>query len=39
MAIDKSSEEYKKFKDLQKNIEIEQSFKEIEADIKKISKK
>ena len=36
MAIDKSSKEYVKFKEQQKTIEIEQSLKEIEADIKKI---
>jgi hypothetical protein len=38
MAIDKSSEEFKKFKETQKSIEIEQSLKEIEADIKKLKK-
>ena len=39
MALDKSSEEFTKFKEIQKNTEIELSFKEIEADIKKIVKK
>lgn len=38
MALDKSKEEFKKFKDIRKNIEIEQSLKEIEADIKKLKK-
>lgn len=38
MALDKSKEEFKKFKDTRKNIEIEQSLKEIEADIKKLKK-
>lgn len=38
MALDKSTEEFKKFKDIRKNIEIEQSLKEIEADIKKLKK-
>jgi hypothetical protein len=39
MALDKSSEEFTKFKEIQKNKEIEQSFNEIQADIKKIIKK
>ena len=39
MALDKSSKEFTKFKEIQKNAEIELSFKEIEADIKKIVKK
>lgn len=38
MALDKSSGEFEKFKEKQKTIEIEQSLKEIEADIKKIKK-
>lgn len=36
MALDKSSGEFEKFKEKQKSIEIEQSLKEIEADIKKL---
>jgi hypothetical protein len=36
MALDKSSGEFEKFKEKQKTIEIEQSLKEIEADIKKL---
>ena len=38
MALDKSSGEFEKFKEKQKTIEIEQSLKEIEADIKKMKK-
>lgn len=38
MALNKSTEEFKKFKDSRKTIEIEQSLKEIEADIKKLKK-
>lgn len=38
MALDKSSGEFEKFKEIQKTIEIEQSLKEIEADIKKMKK-
>lgn len=38
MALDKSSDEYQKYKDVLKTNEIEQSLKEIEADIKKIKK-
>lgn len=38
MAMDKSSDEFKKFKEQLKTSEIEQSLKEIEADIKKIKK-
>jgi hypothetical protein len=38
MALDKSSGEFEKFREKQKSIEIEQSLKEIEADIKKIKK-
>lgn len=38
MALDKSSGEFEKFKEIQKTIEIEQSLKEIEADIKKLKK-
>ncbi len=36
MALDKSDEEFQKFKIEQKTIEKEQSLKEIEADIKKL---
>ncbi|MBA3899406.1 MAG: virulence RhuM family protein [Bacteroidetes bacterium] len=38
MALEKSSGEFDKFKETQRKIEIEQSLKEIEADIKKIKK-
>ena len=38
MALDKSSDEFEKFKEKQKSIEIEQSLKEIEEDIKKLKK-
>jgi len=38
MALDKSSEEYQKYKTELKTNEIEQSLKEIEADIKKVKK-
>lgn len=38
MALDKSSDEFQKFKDDLKTNEIEQSLKEIEADIKKLKK-
>lgn len=38
MALDKSSVEFEKFVANRKAIEIEQSLKEIEADIKKIKK-
>jgi hypothetical protein len=38
MALDKSSDEYQKYKDVLKTNEIEQSLKEIEADIKKLKK-
>ena len=38
MALDKSSEEFKKFKEVQKNVELEQSLKEIEEDIKRLGK-
>jgi hypothetical protein len=38
MALDKSSGEFEKFRENRKAIEIEQSLKEIEADIKKIKK-
>ena len=38
MALDKSSDEYQKYKDVLKTNEIEQSLKEIEADIKKMKK-
>ena len=38
MALHKSSDEFHKFKEQQKAIEIEQSLKEIEADIKKLKK-
>ena len=36
MALEKSTEEYKKFKESEKTKEIEQSLKEIEEDIKKL---
>jgi hypothetical protein len=36
MAIDKSSMEYEKYKDVQKQLQKEQSLKEIEADIKRL---
>ncbi|WP_166922273.1 virulence RhuM family protein [Flavobacterium poyangense] len=38
MALNKSSEEYLKFREQQKTIEMEQSLKEIEEDIKKLKK-
>lgn len=38
MAVDKSTQEFEKFKEGRKTIEIEQSLKEIEADIKKLKK-
>jgi len=38
MALNKSTEEFEKFKENRKTIEIEQSLKEIEADIKKLKK-
>jgi len=38
MAIDKSSMEYEKYKDVQKQLQKEQSLKEIEADIQKLKK-
>jgi hypothetical protein len=38
MALDKSSDEYQKYKDVLKTNEIEQSLREIEADIKKLKK-
>ncbi len=38
MAVDKSSEEFEKFKEVQKHLEIEQSLKEIAKDIKKLGK-
>lgn len=38
MALDKSTKEFEKFKEDRKVIEIEQSLKEIEADIKKLKK-
>lgn len=38
MALNKSSDEFQKYKEQQKSIEIEQSLKEIEADIKKLKK-
>jgi hypothetical protein len=38
MALDKSTQEFEKFKESRKTIEIEQSLKEIEADIKKLKK-
>lgn len=38
MALDKSTEEFEKFKENRKAIEIEKSLKQIEADIKKLKK-
>lgn len=38
MALDKSTKEFEKFKETKKAIEIEQSLKEIEADIKKLKR-
>ena len=38
MALDKSIQEFEKFKESRKSIEIEQSLKKIEADIKKLKK-
>ncbi len=38
MALEKSTEEFEKYKTAQKMIEIEQSLKEIEKDIKKLEK-
>jgi cell fate (sporulation/competence/biofilm development) regulator YmcA (YheA/YmcA/DUF963 family) len=38
MALQKSEHEYEKYKQTQKQIEKEQSLKEIEEDIKKLSK-
>ncbi|MDI1318100.1 RhuM family protein [Flavobacterium sp.] len=38
MALDKSSDEFQKYKSVLKTNEIEQSLKEIEADIKKLKK-
>ncbi|WP_337966827.1 virulence RhuM family protein [uncultured Flavobacterium sp.] len=38
MALDKSTQEFEKFKESRKTIEIEQSLKEIEADIKRLKK-
>ncbi|WP_264537370.1 virulence RhuM family protein [Flavobacterium sp. N1736] len=38
MALDKSTQEFEKFKEGRKTIEIEQSLKEIEADIKRLKK-
>jgi len=39
MAIDKSSLEYEKYKEVQKQLQKEQSLKEIEEDIQKLKKK
>ena len=39
MAVEKSSSEFLKFKEKSKKIELEQSLKEIEEDIKKLSRK
>ena len=38
MAVDKPSQEFEKFKEVQKHLEIEQSLKEIAEDIKKLGK-
>lgn len=39
MALQKSTEEFEKFRNVQKQIEKEQSLKELEADIEKLKKK
>jgi uncharacterized membrane protein len=39
MAIDKSSLEYEKYKEVHKQLQKEQSLKEIEEDIQKLKKK
>lgn len=39
MALQKSEQAYEKYKQTQKQTEREQSLKEIEADIKRLSKK
>ena len=39
MALEKSDEEFEKYKDIQKQIEKENSLKEIEQDIRRLSKK
>jgi hypothetical protein len=36
MALEKSNEEFQKYKDIQKNTEKEDSLREIEMDIKKL---
>lgn len=38
MALDKSNEEFQKYKQVQKTIELEQSLREIEEDIKKLKR-
>lgn len=38
MALDKSTQEFEKFKESRKTLEFEQSMKEIEADIKKLKR-
>ncbi len=38
MAIEKSTEEYLKYKDEQKQVQHEESLKELEEDIKKLEK-
>ena len=39
MAIEKSSEEFEKYKETQKQIEKETSIKELEEDLRELSKK
>ena len=39
LALEKSSEEFKKYKENQKQLEIENSLKELEYDIYSLSKK
>ena len=39
MALEKSSEEFEKYKEVQKQIEKENSIKELEEDLSKLTKK
>jgi len=39
MAIDKSSEEFEKYKDVQNQVEKENSIKELEDDLRELTKK
>lgn len=39
MALEKSSEEFEKYKETQKHIEKENSIKELEEDLNKLTKK